>query len=209
MARASDDDPAPVKKRVDPLVVAAVARELGARGWSPAPAGGAPDVTLHYYLLVTIGTNAQVFGQFLPAVPEWGVPPFNGGTQSLDIITRGSLVLDISSTSLSRVVWRGVAQTDLDESPVRSSTREIIDDAARELDQANPAQKVGLAMTCTLPRLAAWSRLGLALLAVGAATAPAVSAQSSSAPAGARGDGPEQGSVPLSPRNGRATTTAW
>jgi hypothetical protein len=141
MARASDDDPAPVKKRVDPLIVAAVGRELGARGWVPAPPGGATDVTLHYYLLVTIGHNAQVFGQFLPAVPEWGVPPFNGGTQSLDIITRGSLVLDIVSTSLSRVVWRGVAQTDLDEAPSDAQREKIINEASSDLIKRIPLKK--------------------------------------------------------------------
>ena len=66
MARASGDDPAPVKQRVDPVLTAAVARELGLRGLNPATAGP-PDITIHYYLLVTLGMNAQVMGQFLPA----------------------------------------------------------------------------------------------------------------------------------------------
>ena len=140
MARTAEDDPAPVKKRLDPVLTAAVARELGLRGLSPA-AGGPPDITIHYYLLVTVGIDAQVMGQFLPAVPEWGVPPFAAATQSLDIITRGSLVLDAVSTSLGRVVWRGVAQTDVDTEQSDAKRDAIIREAVHDLIKRIPLKK--------------------------------------------------------------------
>ena len=141
VARTSSDDPAPVKKRVDPLIVAAVAKEAALRGLSlPAP-GAAPDITFHYYVLVTMGMDAQVFGQFLPAITEWGVPPFTAATQSLEIVTRGSLVLDAFSTKADRVVWRGVAQTDLDYAPTDAKREEIIRDAAHELVKRLPLKK--------------------------------------------------------------------
>jgi hypothetical protein len=139
MARASGDDPAPVKKRVEPILVAAVARELGLRGLMLAPAGS--DVTIHYYLLVTAGMETQVMGQFLPAVPEWGVPPFAPATQSLNIVTRGSLVLDCVSTSLGRVVWRGVAQTDIDTEQSDAKRDALIRDTAHELVKRIPLKK--------------------------------------------------------------------
>ena len=140
MARSSKDDPAPVKQRVDPVIVGAVARELGLRGWTPASAGP-PDVTMHYYLLVTVGMEAQVFGQFLPAVPEWGVPPFSGGTQSLNIIQRGSLVLDAVSTSLARVVWRGVGQSDIDKLRSDAERDALINDVVHDLVRKLPRKK--------------------------------------------------------------------
>jgi Domain of unknown function (DUF4136) len=140
MARASTDDPAPVKKRVEPVLVAAVARELGLRGLTQASAGQ-PDLMMHYYVLVTVGMDAQVMGQFLPAVPEWGVPPFAAATQSLDIVTRGSVVLDAVSTSLGRVVWRGVAQTDVDTEQSDAKRDAIIRDAAHELVKRIPLKK--------------------------------------------------------------------
>jgi hypothetical protein len=31
---------------------------------------------VHYYVLVSVGMDAQVVGQFLPPITEWGVPPF-------------------------------------------------------------------------------------------------------------------------------------
>jgi hypothetical protein len=140
MARSSGDDPVPVKKRIDPVLTQALARELGLKGLSLATAG-TPDLTIHYYLLVTVGMDAQVMGQFLPAVPLWGVPPFAAATQSLDIITRGSLVLDAVSTSLDRVVWRGVAQTDVDYARSESERDSIIRDAAHELVKRIPFKK--------------------------------------------------------------------
>ncbi len=140
MARTADDDPVPVKARVDPLITAAVARELGARGLNPAT-DGPPDLTMHYYLLVTVGSEAQVMGQFLPAVSDWGVPPFTAGTQSLSVITRGSLVLDALSPKLGRVVWRGVAQTDLDFAPSAAQRETIIREAVRDLVKRLPLKK--------------------------------------------------------------------
>jgi len=140
MARSSSDEAGPVKKRVDPVITAAVARELALLGLQPAAAGPA-DITIHYYLLVTVGMDAQVVGQFLPPVTGWGVPPFLASTQSLDIITRGSLVLDAVSTSLGRVVWRGVAQTDVDMQQSDAKRDAIIRDAAHDLVKRIPIKK--------------------------------------------------------------------
>ena len=64
--------------------------------------------------LIAVGFNTQQFGQFLPAVPEWGIPPFSGGNQAYEIISTGSVVLDLISTSAKRIVWRGIAQAEID-----------------------------------------------------------------------------------------------
>jgi hypothetical protein len=139
-ARSSEDEAAPVKKRIDPVVVDAVARELDKTRLTRASAG-VPDVTLHYYVLVTVGMDAQVVGQFLPPITAWGVPPFAAATQSLSIVTRGSLVLDVTSTSLGRVVWRGVAQSDIDIAETDAERDRIIRDAAGELVKRLPLKK--------------------------------------------------------------------
>src|SRR5215831_9131889 len=70
MARTANDDPAPVKQRIDPLIRKYIDEEMTKRGLAAA-AGGAPDVQLHYYVLVTINSSGQFMGQFLPAVPYW------------------------------------------------------------------------------------------------------------------------------------------
>jgi hypothetical protein len=141
LARTSTDDPAPVKARVDPLIQKYVEREMTARGLTP-PTTGAPDIILRYYVIVTAGMNTQVMGQFLPATGEWGLPPFAAQTTALEIVTRGSLVLDAMRTAERLVVWRGIAQTEIgyDESDAVRDGR--IRDAARELVKRLPRAKV-------------------------------------------------------------------
>jgi len=135
MARAADDDPAPIKKRYGPTIVDAITRELTQRGLTPASPSGSPDLRFHYYLLVTVGFDTQTLGQFLPAVPEWGLAPFVPQTTSFNIIQQGSLVLDAVSPAVGRVVWRGIAQTEIETErtePQRDKRlREVVHELAR------------------------------------------------------------------------------
>ena len=144
MARTQHDDPAPLKARVEPLIRKYVDAEMAKKGFSPA-AGTAGDVNLHYYVLVTIGSNGQHMGQFLPAVPYWGLPGFSAGaTTSLSVVTKGSLVLDAllpGAVGERKVVWRGIAEstvTDTDKPAVREAR---IRDAAVGLVQRFPLKK--------------------------------------------------------------------
>jgi len=137
LARAADDDPAVIKQRVDPVIVAAVSAELGRRGLTFAQ-GGSADIRMHYYLLVTVGAATQEMGQFLPPVPEWGVPPFAPATTALDIVQRGSIVLDAFGRTADRVVWRGVAQSDIDQIKTDKERDERIRDSVRDLIKRLP-----------------------------------------------------------------------
>jgi len=104
MARTQSDDPEDIRQRAEPTIVEEVTSELTRLGLKSA---ATPDLTVTYYLLLTVGSSAQVLGQFLPATTMWGVPPFAAATQSLEIMNRGSLVLDLSAGGM--VVWRGIA----------------------------------------------------------------------------------------------------
>src|SRR5262245_2992413 len=119
MARTATDDPAAVKQRIDPLIRKFVEGAMAKKGLTAAASSDAADVNLHYYVLVTINTTGQTMGQFLPAVPYWGLPPFNPATTALDVVTKGSLVIDAMRPGKAGerpVIWRGVAQSTLDES---------------------------------------------------------------------------------------------
>jgi hypothetical protein len=143
MARTATDDPAPVKKRIDPLIRKYVEAEMTKKGLTLATSG-TPDVQLHYYVLVTVNATGQSMGQFLPAVSYWGIPPFAPATTSLKIVTKGALVLDamLSGTVGERhVIWRGIAQStvqDDDKDAVRDAR---IRDASAELIKRFPAGK--------------------------------------------------------------------
>jgi hypothetical protein len=82
MARTAEDDPEVVRKRAEPVIRQSVEAELPKRGLQLAAPGVAPDLEVKYYVLITVGTQSQQVGQFLPAVSLWGLPPFSGPTQS-------------------------------------------------------------------------------------------------------------------------------
>ena len=129
MARTPDDDPEAMRKRAEPIIVDAVTAEMTRLGLK---AGSyAPDVFVTYYLLLTIGANAQTLGQFVPSTPEWGLPPFAPATQSLTIMNQGSLVLDVRSKEA--IVWRGVAQAKLNTDTDAKKREEVLRESVRDL----------------------------------------------------------------------------
>jgi len=143
MARTATDDPAPIKQRIDPLIRKFVEAEMAKKGLTVATTG-TPDVQLHYYVLVTISTNGQYMGQFLPAVPYWGLPPFAPATTALEVATQGSLVLDAllpGKADQRRVVWRGIAQSTVEDADSDSVRQARIQKASTELVKRFPLTK--------------------------------------------------------------------
>jgi Domain of unknown function (DUF4136) len=144
MARTANDDPAPLKARVDPLVRQYVEAAMAKKGLTLN--AGKPDVQLHYYVLVTINTSGHQMGQFLPAVPYWGLPPFAPATTSLNIVTKGSLILDAmlpGSVGDRRVVWRGVAQSTVSDGDSQAVREARLREASTELVKRFPLKKKG------------------------------------------------------------------
>lgn len=139
MARAPDDDPEVVRRRIEPVVMAAVERELTKRGLAAA-AGAAPDLAMHYYVLITIGTSGQEMGQFLPSITQWGVPPFAPQATSYEIVQTGSLILDALSPARD-VVWRGIAQENIDKIKDTNDRDERIRKAVRGLIDKLPVKR--------------------------------------------------------------------
>ena len=97
-----------------------------------------PDLRFHYYLLVTVGFDTQTMGQFLPAVPLWGLPPFAPQTSALSIIQQGSLVLDAVSPAAGRVVWRCIAQTEIQTERTPEQRDKRLREVVRELVKRFP-----------------------------------------------------------------------
>jgi hypothetical protein len=108
-ARTKDDDPEAIRRRAEPVILDAVKMEMPRRGLNEAT--DKPDLTMIYYLLLTVGSSSQTAGQFLPSVAQWGLPPFAPTTTSLSTIQQGSLVLDFSANG--RVVWRGIGEAEI------------------------------------------------------------------------------------------------
>jgi Domain of unknown function (DUF4136) len=134
MARTQDDDPEAMRQTMEPLIVDAVSREMKARGLQEA--SGEPDLYLTYYVLLSNNMSAQTMGQFLPATTGWGLPPFAQATQSLEMMNRGSLVLDLSSKQ--GVVWRGLAQAELKMDADAKKRESVLREGVRDLLRRYP-----------------------------------------------------------------------
>jgi Domain of unknown function (DUF4136) len=138
MARTADDDPEVVRQRAEPVIMEAVGAELGRRGLRPAR-GSPPDLEVTYYLLITLGSSAQYIGQFVPSVPEWGLPPLTGATQSIRFVEQGSIVLDLSSNNT--VMWRGIAQAEIKPGQDQPKRQALIREAVKELLKHYPPRR--------------------------------------------------------------------
>lgn len=132
MALTDSDDPAALKRQLEPTIKSAVETEMGRRGWTFSASGEA-DLRVFYYLLISASTSTQQMGQFIQAVPEWGLPPIDGATQSFKVVERGSLVIDMSAPAQETVVWRGVAQAEIDRENSQERRHERIRAAIRDM----------------------------------------------------------------------------
>lgn len=112
MMLTAEDNPAAVKKQLEPVIVDAINNELTGRGYPKTETGA--DIRVTYYALISANNNEQVMGQFLPATTMWGLPPFTAQTTSIKVIEKGSLVLDLASIQRDMVIWRGIASAEID-----------------------------------------------------------------------------------------------
>jgi len=139
MGRTPDDDPAAVKRLAEPVIMKAVGVEMPKRGLAAAAADAVPDLTLTYFLLLTVGSSAQTVGQFLPSTTSWALPPFVASTQSLEFIEQGALVLDLSAKG--EVVWRGVGEAQLKWELDQKQREAIVNEAVQKILERYPPKK--------------------------------------------------------------------
>ena len=130
-AISADTDPKAIARRVDPIVLPAVEKELAARGFTKTT--GPADLYVHYYVLATVNQTSQYMGQFVAPVPEWGLPPFAPVTTALEIYAVGTLIIDITSPARRAIVWRGAAQRKIDLDKPDKERKAILERAIRDL----------------------------------------------------------------------------
>jgi hypothetical protein len=140
MMRAADDDPEAVRKRLEPTVMEAVGAALQSRGLQRASASP-PDLKITYYVVVKLSAGTQEAGQFLPATTFWGLPPFAPAATSFKAVQEGSLVIDMVASAKDAVVWRGIAETEVDPSKTEDQRKERIREGVRKLLEKYPPKK--------------------------------------------------------------------
>ena len=136
-SRTQQDDPEAIKALAEPIIMSGVDAEMPRRGLMRS--ASAPDLQLRYYLLLSVGQSAQSVGQFLPSTVQWGLPPFAPATSSLEIIERGSLVLDLNAKS--GLVWRGIAEAKIEMGLEQAKRRKLLEEAVREILKRYPPKR--------------------------------------------------------------------
>jgi hypothetical protein len=134
VGRTQDDNPETVRQRAEPVIFDAVSKELPRRGLTQSTA--APDVTLMYYLLLTVASSGQTLGQFLPSVAQWGIPPFAPNTTSLEVVEQGSLVIDMMVND--KPVWRGIGEAKISLDDNQKKRADLLREGVRELMRKFP-----------------------------------------------------------------------
>ena len=138
-ARTANDNPEEIKSRAEPIIMEAVSAEMARRKVLEPATGGPPDLTMAYSLLLTLGSQSQQMGQFVPSTLEWGIVPFSGATQSLRGFEQGSLLLDMSARGA--IVWRGLAQAEIKPGMPQDKRTQLIREAVRDLLAKYPPKK--------------------------------------------------------------------
>jgi hypothetical protein len=127
----ADADPKRWAARLDPIIIPAIERELAAQKFSRSQQGA--ELYVHYYVLATVEQFRQTAGQFLPATPQWGIPPFIASTSALSIYPVGTLIIDITSVTKQAIVWRGSAAREIDWDRTDEQRHKVLDQAIRDL----------------------------------------------------------------------------
>jgi hypothetical protein len=131
------DKPEEIRKNLEPVILAAIDGELAKKGFTRVESGQ-PDVYLDYYLLVGPKSESQYHGQFVGAVPAWGLPDFAMSTSAVKIFEQGSLIIDIVSPALKQTVWRANAATEMDRRRTPTERAGVINEAARKMFEKFP-----------------------------------------------------------------------
>ena len=130
-------DPEQIRARWEPTIKDAVEKEMAKRGLVAAT-GGVPDLYLNYYFLSGPNSEAQTRGQFIGAVPPWGVPDFEMTTTSLKIFEQGTLILDIIDGPKRQIAWRGIAEAEVNRQNTPAKREQRIREAVGELLKKYP-----------------------------------------------------------------------
>jgi hypothetical protein len=132
MLQNSGDDPVALLERFDPVFKGAITEELGKRGLVLATSG-TPDFYVHYYVLIGPNSESQYRGQFVGAIPPWGLPDFAMTTTSFKVWEQGTIVLDLIDAPKREIFWRGIAEAKINREKTAAERDQRIREGMRDV----------------------------------------------------------------------------
>jgi Domain of unknown function (DUF4136) len=124
-----------------PALVAAVDRELVARGLTKAPPDTA-DVHVAYFAALTIGFNQSYLGEHYGYITGWASPIPIGlaPTTNVNVYEKGTVLVDIVDRAANKAVWRGTALTRIAQEHSVEKRIERITEATKKMFEKYPVK---------------------------------------------------------------------
>ena len=130
------------QEALGPHIVAAVDRELTARGLTQAPEDSA-DVHVVYFAALTQGFNSTYLGEYYGYATGWGspIPSALAPTTSVSAFEKGTVLIDIVDRASKRAIWRGSMVTKVHQDRTLDQRIKRINEATERIFKKFPIQK--------------------------------------------------------------------
>jgi hypothetical protein len=129
----SVSNPTLSQEALGPAIVAAVDRELAARGLVKAPPDVA-DIHVAYFAALSTGFDQTYLGEHYGYLTGWGSPIPQGlaPSTSMTVYEKGTVLIDVVDRAVSRALWRGTVVTRIEhEHTLEKRIKRINDGTAR------------------------------------------------------------------------------
>ena len=129
------------QEALGPAIVAAVERELAARGFVKAAPDSA-DVQVAYFAALTVGFNQSYLGEHYGYITGWGspIPAGLAPSTSSSVYERGTVMIDLIDRAKKRAIWRGTVITRIHHEHTLEKRVERINDGAAKLFRRFPVR---------------------------------------------------------------------
>ena len=131
------------QEALGPPIMAAVDRELAARGLKQADRDTA-DVHVTYFAALATGFSQTYLGEYYGYVTGWGSPiaPGLAPSTSTTVYEKGTVLVDIVQRAAKRAIWRGTAVTRINQDRTLKERVARINDAAERMFERFPIRPV-------------------------------------------------------------------
>jgi len=128
------------QEAIQPPLMAAVERELKARGLVEASSKDTADVHIVYFAAMTTGVNQTYLGEYYGYVTGWASPLALGYTPSTSstVYERGTIIIDMVDRASKRALWRGSVVTRIVQERTLDKRVERINEATRKVFEKFP-----------------------------------------------------------------------
>lgn len=127
-------DPRTDNSLLEDRVRRAVDRELATKGYKRRR-GRVPDFYVSYIAAIESKLDVRVVNDYYGYRPGWGSWETNTYVREYD---QGSLILDVSDPTSSNLLWRGMAEAEIDDSGTPQERQQVVSEAVGRMLERFP-----------------------------------------------------------------------